>query len=253
MVSKMQTHSATLKLIYACLFVLALALASCSRQQSTRGISVQPTFALPKDSPQGQITLDTAYLVTVHPSVPTQVIRLIERIDTTGDRVDRCSYQILVTLERDTVILQSISRHIHASFDMMDVERYPGITFIDANFDGYTDIQMFDDLSMDGQTTAYVFYLFNPKLSRFELDEAFSERFGSNSIIDPKNQEITVGGGVGCGGRCYEIEKYRLVNSQFTLVERNRVIQNDSTLKFISTKEVLKGDRLVVVESDTTD
>jgi hypothetical protein len=233
----------------AILLLCSPAAIGCSRQRQTHGIPAQYKYVLSSDSLKGAVVLDTSYSMVIHPSLASRVVRLVERVDYTSRELDRASYQLAVTLETDTTVLQCFSRRIDDFLGMSEQDP----VFVDANFDGYPDIQMLEGIGANGQNTAYVFYLFNPAKSCFEFDSSFTERFGVNPFIDSDAKEITTGGTTGCLGRCCHYETFRLVNKQFILVKREITERNDSTNKFISTTEILKEGRLVVTASDTTD
>jgi hypothetical protein len=245
--TKLHLEASVMRL--AILFLCSLAAIGCSRQRQTHGIPAQYKYVLSSDSLKGAVILDTSYSLVIRPSLAPRVVRLVERVDYTSSELDRASYQLAVTLEADTTVLQYFSKPISDFLGMSDQSPI----FVDANFDGYTDIQMVEGMGANGQNIACAFYLFNPVKSCFDFDSSFTERFGENPLIDPDAKEIRTGGTTGCVGRCCHFETFRLVDKEFILVKREITERNDSTNKFISTTEILKEGRLVVTESDTTD
>lgn len=231
------------------LSLCALISLDCARRDSNSAVRARFSLALPADTLRGNVIADSTYLVSVHPGVPMRVVRFVEKDDTLINPLDRYSYQLGIGLETDSTAQQYFSKCVLALLGMSGED----IQFVDANYDGYTDIQVIEGMSVSGQNTAYTFYLFDPASNRFKYDSVFTARFGSSTFFSPEDKEITTGGVTGCVGRCWEFETYRLVNNEFILVKRDIAERDDRTGKIISTTEILKGGKLVLVESDTTD
>jgi hypothetical protein len=156
-----------------------------------------------------------------------------------------CTVDIVSLDGKDT--LQHISEETSDLFPPSD-----GVRFVDANFDGYLDIMIFFNR---GNTTNedFEFWLFNPKLRRFELNQEFTDTFGCNASIDEENHEIITGGVLGCIGMCYEFETYRLMEGKITLVERESQKLADtpsdtSQFTFLRTLEKLQSGQMKIVK-----
>lgn len=230
------------------IFFCVLVAFTFPRQQRTQHISPLYKYNLPTDSLKGEVLVDTSYEMIINSHLRPQTVRLVEKNDTLSDVFNSFSYEIRISLKSDTTVLQS--------FSMRGPDRFrtnQDITFTDANFDGYTDIQMLDASDGSGQNVSYSFYLFNPLKSCFELDSLFTAQFGLNTFIYPDKKEIVTGGVTGCAGRCSHFETFRLMNKEFTMVKRETTEKDESGLMLISTSEILENGKFVIVESDTTD
>lgn len=127
-----------------------------------------------------------------------------------------------------------------------------GVSLVDANFDGYRDIKIFDWASENLQNYNYKFFLFNPRTKRFQFAQDFSDRFGWNTMVDTAAHELSIGGAEGKLSVCWHNEVYKRINGAMTLVKRDRVSVLDSVITesgeftFVYTLELLRGGQLTL-------
>lgn len=199
------------------------------------------------DNCSGKITFDSLYVVSVDKSLPKYYIRLVEREDTTGGYTS-WYYEFRIQHSINGPVFQDICGESFSSFDEMDDEDYPGIEFVDLNFDGYLDIKMFDDRAANGVNAGYAAYLFNPATERFSHSRQFSEILGGYDIeLDSTKKEITSSGELGCMGGCWSIDTYKVVGDSLVLIKRVHQDQDEEHPgKFVLIKEQMVNGVLTV-------
>jgi hypothetical protein len=117
--------------------------------------------------------------------------------------------------------LQVIEDYPFANFSFEDDETERAIQFIDANFDGYTDLKIFDNRGIT-TNVSYKFWIYNKNKKTFEFDEALTQLLGTNPNIDPRTKTFRTGEVVGCVGMCYYWETYQFINGKPVLIEREQ-------------------------------
>lgn len=153
--------------------------------------SLNLSLATQPDTCRGIITFDSSYVVHVCSSLPNYYVRLIEREDTT-ERYKRWFYEFRIQRSVNDTLFQDICGESDSPFDDMNEDDYPGIQFVDLNFDGYLDIKMFDNQAANGVNSGYAAYLFSPIAQKFYRSEQFSDILGGYSVeLDPAKKEIT--------------------------------------------------------------
>ncbi len=199
-------------------------------------VSAAPAQEAVSDSCTGEIGTDTTYIVTVNPGLPRYHVHFLVREDC-------ANVTVLVEGRKDT--LQQFIAHWE-SYILND-----GIGFVDANFDGYLDLQVFYDRGNSGNES-FNFYLFDKKTGRFTYDENFSGLFGQGASFDPDKKEIRTGGLRGCAGDCYAFETYRQVNGKMILVsvlrQEDAGQRADGQLLFVRTLQELEDGQMKVIQ-----
>lgn len=112
----------------------------------------------------------------------------------------------------------------------------------DVNCDGYADLHL---LSWSGSSgnAGYTIWRFDPRTSRFVLDEVLS---GLPIIeIDCSKGEIIAQMGSGLGGQEYESHTYKYVDGELVLIRRVRSEYRQEICSFRLTIEERRGDRVV--------
>ena len=192
---------------------------------------------------EGQIKIDSTYLVEINQKLPKYKLRL---------RVydDNC-YNIYIFKENEKDTIQVINYgFLGSSFLNDDFE------ILDANFDGYLDLKIFE---MSGNTTnkMYVFWLFNPQTGLFQFADKYSNSIGTNTYIDNENKEIRTGGFTGCAGGCFHFDTYRIINGKRVLIKReyqelaeNQPEGNNLTI-YVRTLEELVNGKMVITKQIT--
>jgi hypothetical protein len=199
----------------------------------------------------GSIVVDTSYSIQINPSLPIYEVHLLGRDSKDKEGYIHHCYEITISNKNNESEVGVLIGFPSSSFDFQSEEEYPGLSFIDANFDGYLDIKMYDGVSANGQNTAYNFYIFNPKTLKYIYDKPFSEKYGCNSYIDTSAKEIHTSGIIGCAGNCYVNEVYRSINGQMVLVSRESVDQDpNNPSQLIYSKEELINGVLKIVERE---
>ncbi len=205
----------------------------------------------PKNQCVGAVTCDSTFVVTVHRSLPPFHCRLIEREDTTR-KYTSWSYEIQVFQEGSANHTQVICGKSRSPFDMMSLEEYPGIEFLDVNFDGYLDIKMFNNRAMNGVNAGYAIYLFRPQNRSFAYSEIYSGVFGGTSFnLDPAKKEIRSAGELGCMGRCWSEDTYKVQGDTLILIKSIHQDQDDDNPGgFVLIKEEMIGGKMTVVSKE---
>jgi hypothetical protein len=126
-----------------------------------------------------------------------------------------------------------------------------GLRFADANVDGFQDVLLFFNAG-NATNEDYAFWLFNPRSTRFEFNEQFTQTLSCNPSVDTTDHVITTGGTTGCVGMCYSFTTFSVSNGRLTLIEReSQDLANDATDKgvpiFIRTLEKLQSGKLTLV------
>jgi hypothetical protein len=211
-------------------------------------LSPNTVSAFNSDSCKGRITYDSTLIVSINKSLPNFFVHLIEREDTSEEYTE-WSYELSFRMGNDKEIMQTICGESDSPFDMMDEYEYPGIEFIDLNFDGYFDIKMFNGRSVNGINAGYSAYLFNPSGRHFIYSEAFSEILAGTGIeINSYKHEITVTGELGCLGLCWSTNTYKVQGDTLILI---RSVHQDQDIEhpgdFLLIKEELIDGKLIEV------
>ena len=192
---------------------------------------------------EGEIKIDTTYFVQINKELPIYKLHLI--------LYDDNCYNIYIFKDNKTDTLQVINYGFLGSFHLDD-----DFEIIDANFDGYSDLQIFE---MSGNTTnkMYVFWLFDPQTGLFEFSDKYSNSIGTNSYIDSRNKEIRTGGFTGCAGGCFHFDTYRIINGKRVLIKReyqelaeNQPEGNNLTI-YVRTLEELVHGKMVITKQIT--
>jgi len=201
------------------------------------------------DSCRGKIIFDSLYVVSVNKSLPRYYIRLVEREDT-AEAYRSWYYEFQIQQSISGPAFQDICGESFSSFDEMDNDDYPGIEFVDLNFDGYLDIKMFNDRAANGVNSGYAVYLFDPVAQRFSYSQQFSDIMGGYSIeLDSTKQEITSSGELGCMGGCWSIDTYKVVADSLVLIKRVHQDQQHPG-EFVLIKEQMINGILTVTSKE---
>lgn len=203
------------------------------------------------DSCRGKVTFDSVYVVRVSPALATYYLRLIEREDTTGEYTS-WNYELRIRRFVEGPILQDICGESGSPFDFMAPDEYPGIEFADLNFDGFPDIKMFNNRAANGINAGYAAYLFNPATEKFSYNEQFSDILGGTGIeLDPVKKEITSSGELGCLGRCWSIDTYKVIGDSLILIRRIEQEQDDRHPgEFILVKQEMRNGVLTTISKE---
>jgi hypothetical protein len=199
------------------------------------------------DTCRGSVTCDTTFLVNIHSSLPPYRVRMIEREDRSDGYPTWC-YEIRAQRDTDSSPQVLIGKSI-SSFGDMTEEEYPGIQFIDLNFDGYQDIKMFNARAANGVNAGYAVYLFGPIDKMFHYSAKFSEILAGTAFgIDASKHLIYSEGELGCMGRCWSKETYKVAGDSLILIKRISQGQNsEHPGEFVLTVEELVSGKLAVV------
>ncbi len=213
-----------------------------------------PSIAANADTCRGQITFDSTYVISVNKSLPRYYIRLIEREDTSG-KYTGWNYELLIRTKLNGPIEQSICGQSDSPFDMMSDEEYPGIQFIDLNFDDYLDIKIFNNRAANGVNAGYAAYLFSSHSHSFNYSQAFSEILGGTGIeLDSSKHEIISSGELGCMGGCWSTDTYQVHNDSLILIKSVHQDQDpEHPGKFILVTEELRGGKLIVISKKSVE
>ena len=207
-----------------------------------------PCIAANADTCRGQITFDSTYVISVNKSLPKYYIRLIEKEDTSGEYTE-WKYELLLRTKLNGPIEQSICGESDSPFDMMSDEEYPGIQFIDLNFDDYLDIKMFNNRSANGVNAGYAVYLFSPLNHGFKYSKAFSAILGGTGInLNPSKHEIISSGELGCMGGCWSTDTYKVQDDSLILIKRVHQDRDPNNPgKFILITEEMRNGKLIII------
>ena len=197
---------------------------------------------------RGHITFDSTYVISINKSLPKYYISLIEREDTSG-KYTGWNYELLFRTEVNGQIEQSICGESDSPFDMMSDEEYPGIQFIDLNFDDYLDIKMFNNRSANGVNAGYAVYLFSPLNHGFKYSKAFSAILGGTGInLNPSKHEIISSGELGCMGGCWSTDTYKVQDDSLILIKRVHQDRDPNNPgKFILITEEMRNGKLIII------
>jgi hypothetical protein len=224
------------------LFIVACIVAFCQSQ---------PICALSQNICKGSITYDSTLVVSINKSLPKYYVHLIEREDTSGE-YNEWNYTLSFRISANGPITQTICDESGSPFTMMEVEKYPGIEFIDLNFDGYLDIKMFNNRAANGVNAGYAAYLFDPLTRQFIHSESFSDILGGTGIeLDSEKHEITSSGELGCLGGCWSIDTYKVQGDTLILIRREHQDQDmDHPGDFLLIREEMLNGILTVVSKE---
>lgn len=129
----------------------------------------------------GFVTFDSTYVITVHETELPQQVRLIQREDTTRSYTKQC-YELHIQGSQKDAAIKVMKAEAGSSFRQMYVGDYPGIEFIDVNFDDYLDIKMFNFITPTGASGGFDIYLFDQEKTTFIDSPEFSRVFEGTSF-----------------------------------------------------------------------
>lgn len=195
----------------------------------------------------GTVTFDSVYAVSISQSLPSYRIRLIERADTSTE-YPRWTYEITISQEATQPSAQVICGESNDQFWLVGMDKYPGIEFIDLNFDGFKDIKMFMAMSANGTNKGYDAYVFDPAKRIFTHHAQLSEILDGTFVkLDPQKRRITTGGRGGCGPECWDETTYEVRGDSLVLVREESQDRNAETDELYHVvREVINGVLTVV-------
>jgi hypothetical protein len=211
----------------------------------------QSIYALSPNTCKGSVTYDSTIVVSINKSLPDFYIHLVEREDTSGE-FSEWNYELSFSTSLNGPVTQTICDESGSPFTMMEEEQYPGIEFIDLNFDGYLDIKMFNNRAANGVNAGYAAYLFDSLTRQFIHSETFSDILGGTGIeLDSAKHEITSTGELGCLGGCWSIDTYKVQGDALILIGREHQDQDmDHPGDFLLIKEEMLNGSLTVVSKE---
>jgi len=175
----------------------------------------------------------------IHPKLPLFTFHFAGREDNTFGNLDITSGS---TGEVVQTIKNTTDPNFFAPSKAKDI-----LTVVDANFDGYQDLQLLS--SCGAKTCSYNFYLYDPKANQFVL-EKFLSGF-SIPTFDPAKKQVSQGwlmSAYESGGETYQYEKdgrYVLIKKQETTWDRAAHTVTQSTYE-------LRNGQMELVDSKTT-
>jgi len=205
-------------------------------------------FSDTTDRCHGSIRLDTTFTVLVHPPSLNAQVRLIEREDR-SEGFPFYSYELLITNSTNLGDARRICGRATSPFDGMRDNESPDIEFLDMNFDGYLDIEMFNGRAANGMNVGRDVYLFQPRRGTFTFSQGFADvATGMGFTLRPETKEIECTANLGCMGFCWINETFRVQNDSLFLMRRIRQSSSDDHPGvFLLTKEELVDGKLIMI------
>jgi len=192
---------------------------------------------------QGVVSQDSVYTTNINPTLPKYRFHAVVR--------DGPCFTLVITHEGQPDTIQRIEQTLGSEFNGDD-EFTKFLLFVDLNYDGYKDLQLFNEQS-DPFNTTFRFWIFNRHNGRFELDAKLSEEVGCNPTIHKDVRTITHRS-IGRPPDSYTWQKHRFIRGKYVLTEEeNQSVARDSPNAkgqplFIRTLRQLKGGTLKVVK-----
>jgi hypothetical protein len=148
-----------------------------------------------------------------------------------------------ITEEPSTTIVQTIENTTDAA-DLLPMTPDTVLTAVDANFDGYKDLQLLNNCGGTGNC-AYEFYLYNPATNRFVRNE-FLSNLSTPEFHADKKQVTTHSHG---SASDWESDTYRYEDGHYSLIRQEiSVWDRDSDTVTESTYELRNG-KMELVEA----
>jgi len=120
------------------------------------------------------------------------------------------------------------------------------LTVVDANFDGYKDLQLLSDCGATGNCS-YDFYLYDPKTDRF-VHNVFLTSLTTPSF-DPAKKQVTAHSNGSVAD--WHTETYQYRDGQYTLVSRRESIWDRARHVVTVNTYELRNGKMEVTESET--
>jgi len=175
----------------------------------------------------------------IHPKLPPFTFHLAGREDNTFGTLD-------ITSGTSAEVIQTIENSTDPNA-IAPAKAESVLTTVDANFDGYQDLQLLS--TCGAKTCTYNFYLYDPKANRFVLEKLLSGF--SNPTFDPAKKQVSQGwlmSAYESSGETYQYEndgRYTLIQKQATTWDRDAHTITQSTYE-------LRDGQMELVESKTT-
>ncbi|MGP8095383.1 MAG: XAC2610-related protein [Candidatus Sulfotelmatobacter sp.] len=121
------------------------------------------------------------------------------------------------------------------------------LTVVDANFDGYQDLQLLS--TCGAKTCSYNFYLYDPKANRFVLDK-FLSGF-SSPAFDPAKKQVSQGwllSAYESAGETYQYEN----DGRYTLIQKQATTWDREAHTITERVYELRNGQMELVSSKTT-
>ncbi len=175
----------------------------------------------------------------IHRTLPLFAFHLAGRDDNTFGN-------LVITSGTNGEVLQTIENSTDPDA-LAPAKAETALTVVDANFDGYQDLQLLSFCS--AKTCSYNFYLYDPKANRFVLDKFLSGL--SSPAFDPAKKQVSQGWLLSAyegGSETYQYGndgQYTLIGKQATTWDRDAHTVTQSTYE-------LRNGQMELVEFKTT-
>lgn len=201
----------------------------------------------------GVVTFDSTYVISVHEAELPHHVRLIQKEDTTSRLTKQC-YELQIRDTQNNAPVRVIEAEARSSFQFMMPEEYPGIEYVDINFDMYLDIKMYNSRSPNGANAGYDIYLFNPDERTFVRSEEFSKIiYGAWVELRDTHKEITSYSSIGCFHNCWIETTYRVNNGVPSVYKRkSQMDTEDCASGFTLIEEEIVDGELKMVNEECT-
>ncbi|MGP0017015.1 MAG: XAC2610-related protein [Candidatus Sulfotelmatobacter sp.] len=175
----------------------------------------------------------------IHPKLPLFTFHLAGREDNTFGNLD-------ITSGASPEVIQTIENSTDPNA-IAPAKAESAITAVDANFDGYQDLQLLSFCS--AKTCSYNFYLYDPKVNRFVLDKFLSGL--SSPAFDPAKKQVSQGWLLSAyegGSETYQYEN----DGQYTLIRKEATTWDRDAHTITQSTYELRNGQMELVDTKTT-
>lgn len=174
--------------------------------------------------------------VSVNPKLPLFTFQFEGKADNTFGN-------IRISEGTSTKVIQTIENTTDPGL-LMPATAKDVLTAVDANFDGYQDLQLLSNCGATGNCS-YDFYLYDPKTKQFVHNDFLSQL--TTPSFDPEKKQVTIHSNSGASDWSTEIYQYR--DDRYTLIYRQES-SSDKDRVTVKTYELRRG-KMELVESTT--